>query len=164
MKWSYIDRKNWFIRLSAKITKEKRDKNIPISHHVKRILDSLPRALKHNFVITYKGMPITTPGGLKRSFKTACKDAKIPCGQKVENGIIFHDIRRTVKTNMAAAGLDKAHRDVLLGHSMQGMDVHYLVPTEDTLRQEMARYTQWIDSQLAGTSENVDHSVDQAAV
>jgi integrase len=164
LKWSYIDRKKGFIRLPAKATKEKRDKNIPINHHVKRILNSLPRALNHNFVITYKGIPITTPGGLKRSFKTACKDAKIPCGQKVENGIIFHDIRRTVKTNMAAAGLDKAHRDVIIGHSMQGMDVHYLVPTEDTLKREMARYTQWIDNQLEGESANVDHSVDQAAI
>jgi integrase len=164
LKWSYIDRKKGFIRLPAKITKEKKDKNIPINQHVKKVLSSLPRALKHDFVITYEGMPITTPGGLKRSFKTACKDAKIPCGQKVENGIIFHDIRRTVKTNMAAAGLDKAYRDVILGHSMQGMDVHYLVPTEDTLKREMARYTQWIDSQLANASANVDHPVDQAAV
>jgi len=164
LKWSSIDRKKGFIRLPAKITKEKRDKNIPINHHVKKVLVSIPRAFNHNFVITYKGMPITTPGGFKRTFKTACKDAKIPCGQKVKNGIIFHDIRRTVKTNMAAAGLDKAHRDVILGHSMRGMDVHYIVPTEDTLRLEMARYTRWIDSQLEGESANVDHSVDQAAI
>jgi integrase len=164
LKWAYIDRKEGFIRLPAEIPKEKKEKNIPINHHVKNVLNSLPRALKHDFVITYKGMPITTPGGLKRSFKTTCKNAKIPCGRKVKNGIIFHDIRRTVKTNMTAAGLDKAHRDVILGHSMQGMDVHYIVPTEDTLKQEMARYTQWIDSQLADASSNVDHSVDQAAV
>ena len=65
---------------------------------------------------------------------------------------------------MAVTGLDKAHRDVILGHCMQGMDVHYIVPTDDTLKQEMVRYNQWFDSQLAKASANVDHSVDQAAV
>ncbi len=43
-------------------------------------------------------------------------------------GIIFHDLRRTVKTNMLSAGVDKVYRDTILGHSLQGMDVHYMAP------------------------------------
>ncbi len=113
-----------FIRLPKEITKEKREKNIPINHHVKTLLQNLPRALQHNFMITYKGNSIKNPGGLRKSFKTACKKANIPCGRDVEGGLIFHDIRRTVKTNMLNAGIDKAVRDVILGHSLQGMDVH----------------------------------------
>jgi len=157
LKWSYVDKVIRLIKLPAKVTKEGRPKNIPINHHVKRELDSLPRAILHDYVFTYRGRPIASPGGLKNSFKTACKEAKIPHGSKTLNGIIFHDIRRTVKTNMLNAGVDKVHRDLILGHSLKGMDIHYMAPDEDTLKEAMEKYTRWIDDQIA----NVDQSVDQ---
>jgi hypothetical protein len=106
---------------------------------------------------------ISHKGGLKKSFATSCRKANIPCGRKVENGFIFHDIRRTVKTNMLNAGVDKVHRDVILGHSIEGMDVHYLAPSEDTLRDAMVRYTQWLDCELdsASVDQIVDHTQKQ---
>ena len=97
LKWSYVDKNKKLIRLPKEITKEDRAKTIPINHHVKKVLDSIPRALLHDYVFTYRGKPIVSPGGLKKSFKTACDQAKIPHGRKTPNGIIFHDIRRTVK-------------------------------------------------------------------
>jgi integrase len=148
LRWSHIDRKAMFIRLPKEITKEKRPKNIPINHHVKTVLDSIPRHLKHNFVFTYKGGPITQKDGLKRSFRTACKNAKIPCGQKTPNGITPHDFRRTMKTNMLSAGVDKAHRDMIVGHSLHGMDAIYLVENDEALRAAMDKFTKWIDKQL----------------
>jgi len=72
----------------------------------------------------------------------------------------MHDIRRTVKTNMLAAGVDKTYRDLILGHSLQGMDVHYIQPGEEALKQAMARYTAWRDGQFG----NVDQTVDPEAV
>jgi integrase len=156
LKWSYVDRVNNYLRLPEEVTKEGRPKNIPINHHVRKALDSLPRAILHNYVFTYKGQPITSPDGLKRSFKTACKETDIPQGSKAPNGIIFHDIRRTVKTNMLNSGMDKVHRDLILGHSLKGMDAHYLAPGEDALRKAMDKYTRWIDGQIL----NLDHSLD----
>lgn len=47
-----------------------------------------------------------------------------------------------------------------LGHSLEGMGRHYIKPSEETLRQAMARYTAWMDEQL----EPVDQTVDQGAV
>jgi integrase len=158
LKWSHIDRKAGFIRLPAEIVKERRDKNIPINEHVKEILDSVLRSISHGFVFTYQGNYIEE-NGIKKSFKTACKNAGIPHGTKTKNGLIFHDIRRTVKTNMVEAGVDKAHRDLILGHSLKGMDVYYIAPTEKTLAEAMNKFTKWVDGQL--DSANVDHSVDQ---
>lgn len=154
LKWSDIDREKMFIRLPAEITKEKRPKNIPINHHVKDVLDNLPRAIKHEFIFTYKGRPITHKDSLKRSFKSACNNSGITHGTKTLNGITFHDIRRSVKTNMLTAGVDKAHRDIILGHSLQGMDVHYLAPTEDSLKEAMGKYTDWLDRQFKEIKEN----------
>ncbi len=154
LKWKYIDRDSMFIRLPAEVVKEKRDKNIPINKHVKEILDSVPRALNHDFVFTYRGRAFEE-GGIKKSFKTACKNAGIPHGRKTENGITFHDLRRTVKTNMLKAGLEKEYRDTILGHSLKGMDVHYLILGDSSLAEAMNRFTKWVDGQLE--SANVDH-------
>ena len=55
----------------------------------------------------------------------------------------------------------KAHRDVILGHSLQGMDAHYLKPSDEALTQAMEKYTVWIDNQLEMILQNVDHLVDQ---
>ena len=72
-------------------------------------------------------------GGVKKSFITACKNAGIPHGRKTQNVITFHDLRRTVKTNMLKARLEKEYRDTILGHRLKGMDVHYLVLDDKTL-------------------------------
>jgi integrase len=161
LKRSYIDNKAGFIRLPKEITKEKKNKDILIKHHVKRVLDSILRVLRQKFVITYKNSPIKQAGGLHRSFKTACKNAKIPCGRKTEKGITFHDIRRTVKTNMLKAGVEKEYRDTILGHSLKGMDKHYIVIDDKSLTDAMDKYTSWIDEKFKSSFANVDHSVDQ---
>lgn len=156
LKWSYIDRKEMMIRLPAGVTKEKRPKSIPINHHVKDVLDSVPRALMHDFVFTYRGgMPIRHKQGFKLIMKRTCEKAGLPYGQKTLNGIIFHDIRRTFKTNMLNAGVDKVHRDLILGHSLTGMDVHYIAPSDDSLKEAMDKYTRWLDEQIAGTSQGL---------
>jgi integrase len=159
LQWHHVDKKAMFLRLTADITKTGDPRDIPINHHVKAILDSLPRAINHDYVFTYKGKPVTHKSGFKRSFKTASAEAKIPYGRKEPDGITFHDIRRTVKTHMLNSGVDKAHRDMVIGHSLQGMDVHYLIPTEDSLREAMDRYTQWLDERLLEKKESVRQNV-----
>jgi len=53
LRWSHIDRENMFIRLPAALTKERKQKNIPINHHVKKVFNTLPHALRHDFVFTF---------------------------------------------------------------------------------------------------------------
>jgi len=67
----------------------------------------------------------------------------------MRNGVTFHDIRRTVKTNMLNSGMDKAHRDMMIGYSQKGMDAHYLVAVEESLKLAMLRYTEWLGKKLA---------------
>lgn len=157
--WKNIDRKNGFIRLSDDSTKEGKRKIIPINHHVETVLNNLPRAIQHDYVITYEGEPIRQKCGFKRSIRTACKNAGIPYGREHPNGITFHDIRRTVKTNMLNAGIDKAFRDTLLGHSLEGMDAYYLKPDEKALKKAMEKYTEWIDSKLNVSIEKLSQQL-----
>jgi integrase len=152
LKWSYIDRKANFIRLPAEVTKEKSPKDIPINYHVKAVLDSVPRAINHDYVFTYKGSPIVRRGS-SDAFQTACRKAKIPCGQNVKNGIVMRDFRRTFKTNMLKAGIDKIYRDKIVGHSLRDMDVHYIVPSDSDLQKSIEKFTEWFDRKVATVTQ-----------
>jgi integrase len=153
LKWSRVKRKDGFIRLTAKDTKEGKPKKIPINHNVAAVLDSIVPHVHHPYVFTCHHKPMKKLS----HFKLCCERAGLPYGYKTENGIVARDIRRTVKTNMVEAGIDEIYRDILLGHSKKGMDKHYIQVKEETLTKVMEQYTAWLDSQLA----NVDHTVDQ---
>ena len=56
---------------------------------------------------------------------------------------------------MVLAGVDKVYRDMFLGHAMTGMDVHYVAPTEETLKEAMGKYTLWLDAQIEGFSQHL---------
>ena len=88
-------------------------------------------------------------------FERTCLDAKIPYGQKTKGGVTFHDIRRTVKTNMVEAGVDQVYRDLILGHTLKGMDTYYIKPDEKKLAEEMSKYSVWLDDQLANVTLTV---------
>lgn len=141
LQWSHIDWNNMMIRLPKDVTKEGRAKDIPINHHVKAVLDSLPRSILCDQVITYRGKPLNGKSSLKKQFPETCQKAGIAYGRKALNGIVFHDIRRAFKTNMLLAGMDRPHRDTILGHSLKGMDAHYVVPSDESLTKAMDRFT-----------------------
>jgi integrase len=147
LSWDNIDLKEKFIYLGAEDTKESKSKDIPINHHVEKELDKLGkiRSITHNYVFTYKNQPIKR---IIKSFKTCCKKAGIPYGEKVKRGVTFHDIRRTVKTNMLNASVDKIFRDVILGHSLEGMDAVYMSPSRNDLTEAMNKYTEWLDQKM----------------
>jgi integrase len=119
----------------------------------------LPRSILNDYVITYRGKPLKYKNSLKKQFPEVCKKAGIAYGRKAIEGIIFHDIRRTFKTNMLLAGVDKVHRDAILGHSLKGMDAHYIVVSDDSLTSAMDQYTKWLDREVVSVS--VDQNVDQ---
>ena len=148
LRWSHIDKKSGFIRLPADPTKECKAKAIPINHHVRLALQGVNPAIHRGYVFTYGGEPIRERGGLKGPFGTACKNSEIPYGRDTAGVLIFHDIRRSVKTNMLKAGVSKEYRDKILGHSLQGMDKHYLSISEDDLPAAMDLYTAWLDRQI----------------
>jgi len=145
---------NFDIDIDAKVLDD-----VIVNQHIKDALKALPRGLHHDFVITYRGEPLSNKFSLKKQFSETCKKANIPYGRKTLKGVTFHDIRRTVKTNMAAAGLSKVYRDTILGHSLKGMDIHYIVPSDDDLTEAMDKYTKWLDGKMfpAIVDQTVDH-------
>jgi len=107
LRWLWVDLKGGFIRLPANACKEKKPKSIPLSSSVIDELRSTPPHINHDQVFTYDGRPLAEEGAIKKSFRTACKDAGILYGRNTPGGLTFHDIRTTVKTWMLKAGIAK---------------------------------------------------------
>ncbi|MCP4746427.1 MAG: site-specific integrase [Desulfobacteraceae bacterium] len=143
LKWEYVE--GDFLRLPGGITKEKKDKSIPVNHNVRSLLSGCQKYKEHDFIFTVKDRPLLGRNGLRKSWNTACKNAGLIPGRSHAMGITFHDIRRSVKTYMTDAGVDPVHRDMILGHSLQGMDVHYNIRTDSALESAMGKYTTWLD-------------------
>lgn len=152
LQWKEVDLEKGFFRLPAERTKEKKAKIIPFNRHVYKILKSLPRPIHHDYVIMNAKGNHLTQDGAQKVFVQACKDAQVAYGRNATGGASFHDMRGSWKMNALEAGIDKVYRDVILGHSLTGMDKHYvekrLSSREDLLKAAMDRYTEWLDGEI----------------
>ena len=54
---------------------------------------------------------------------------------------------------MLRAGVNKIYRDMIVGHSLRGMDTYYIKPDDDDLKQAMDIYTAWFDEQLEAAEQ-----------
>jgi integrase len=154
--WDQIDYQSG--KISLRDTKTGIPRDIPITEELGSILKAIPRTIGTDNVFTYNGQPL---GRATKSLISACKSAGITYGKKVEGGFVFGDLRRTAKTLMARAGVDKAYRDAILGHESQDMDRHYLHPDfEKDLRAAMEKYHSWLREQIS----NVAHFVAPRAI
>ena len=150
LEWNNVDDDLQFIRLEESDTKEGKSKIVPLNHHVRTLFSNLIKEKNgHPNVITYYGKPITQKDALKKSLSTTCKKAELPYGTKTDNGIIFHDFRRSFKTNMVLSGVAEPIADTILGHSLLGMNKHYIKPNEDSLMESIEIFTKWLDPKIA---------------
>jgi len=163
LKWSRVDLSNRLIRLKPSDTKEGKSKNIPISNQLLTVLAKLPNRLRtaadDGFVFTYAGKPIRD---IRDGIKNACKKAEIPYGRFEQNGFIFHDLRRTAKTNARKSGVDKNVRMAWFGHSSgNDMDFRYDIVDEEDLIKAVDQMEAYLEGAYL---KNVDHSVDQGNI
>jgi len=169
--WGRIDLQNRIICFEVKHRRRQKPKprEVYICDELHRFLlkhdNRLREAGEDNHVFHYSGNPIQS---IKRAVKTACEKAKIPYGQNVKDGFVFHDLRHTSVTDMRRSGVDPLVNKVWHGHSISG-DAHegyHTFNREDLRRsgqllQEYRNRQRTIkdDDQIA----NVDQTVDQTA-
>jgi integrase len=82
-----------------------------------------------------------------------CKKAGVSYGRKTDDGLTMHAFRRTMKTNMAMAGVGDVFRNLILSHSLQGMDRRYISLTDDDHKQAMAVHTAWLGAEIAKVNQ-----------
>ena len=85
--------------------------------------------VQFEYVFTYQGESIKD---VKTALKNACKDAGIPYGRNVPDGITFHDLRHSYGSYLMVKGVDIRTTQELLGHRNLKMAQRYTHMGENT--------------------------------
>jgi integrase len=148
--WDKVSLKKRLIRLTAKDTKDKEARDIPICDALYKILKAIPADIRDNHVFLYKGKPIRD---IRTALKNACVATGIPYGRSQKDGFVFHDTRHTFNTNMRKSGVPESVIMKITGHSTREMFLRYdTVDSADTRKAV---------EQLEGFLKSVDQNVDQ---
>jgi integrase len=115
MRWSEITGADWVIPASR--YKTKRDHLVPLSRKALALLAGMPRIGPRGWVFTSLGrVPIGgSAAQLKRIFDADCG----------VTGWRLHDLRRSARSLMSRAGVDKDIAERCLGHVVVGVRKHY---------------------------------------
>ena len=140
LRWDEVDLSTspWFIRLSARRTKgKKQGRVIPLHPRVRDALQRLPSRFRKGRVFLRHGKPFNE---CKHSFDSAKRDAGI------EN-FTFHDFRHCAVTNLRKAGNDYTTIMKASGHKTMSMFLRYnMVSEEDVAGMKWKGEMQWKDS------------------
>jgi integrase len=165
VKWPMFNRYGKYFDLPPEIIKEKRRKIVPLNDTMMHLLKNVIRCTHHNFIFTNsKQDPYIDKSTFRLPFQNACEKAEIPYGRNIDDGCTFHDIRRTVKTNMVEAGMRDKYIDLVLGHTLPGMSKRYIKPRSEVLHAEMKKYSEWLKvetDKAVSKMESVNQSVNQ---
>jgi integrase len=116
LEWDkHIDLRQGFINLDK--TKNDERRSIPINATLKNVLQSIPRRMDIPYVF-FDPATGQRYKGIKHSFKTALKKAKI-------KDFHFHDLRHTFASHLVMSGVDLTTVAKLLGHKSLKMTLRY---------------------------------------
>jgi len=95
------------------------------------------KSFKIELAGAYLIMPHTgvSESTLRSGFRKACKRARIPFGQNVESGLIWHDLRRTFATELRGRQVHEYDISDLLGRTIQSVTGTYARSTPEALEE-----------------------------
>ena len=108
LRWSQVDFERGFIK--AERTKSGKDRAIPMNSRVVNSLKMHRANEEHEEFVFWNVMTQKPILDIKRSYKTACRRAKI-------EGLRFHDLRHNFASSLVENGVDIVTVSELLGHS-----------------------------------------------
>lgn len=123
LRWCDVDAEKGLLNVEAMHTKTLRQRQLAISGRLAAEIERLRTQAKPRPTDRVFGLS----NNFKRSFKTACTNAKI-------NDLRFHDLRHTFATRLAEAGMSSDLIARLLGHTQTKTTYRYLNITEETAR------------------------------
>lgn len=122
LEWSMIDLKSKEIRIPGRLTKNKKQKTIPIYGEMGHWLSmaKAERDAKHpgcKWVINEEGKRLTH---FRRSWASACTRVGL-------DDLLFHDLRRSAVRNMERAGIPRAVAMAISGHETETVYRRYAI-------------------------------------
>ena len=138
LRWDQIDLREGFIHLMPEDTKTQEGRSVPLNDELIGMFQAMPRGLPGVTVFIYQGKPIKD---IKRSFKTACKNAGI------EN-FTFHDFRHTAINNWRLEGHDYFRIMAASGHKTMTVFKRYNTVTKEELKTLVGRKSGPVDTNM----------------
>ena len=134
MKWKDVDFGLRVIRVPAENSKTKRERFIPISANLIRLLDSIEKKGDYVFMNEWTGK---RKKRIEKAFKIACEKAGIAHSRK-NGGITFHDLRHIAAYRLVKV-TDVVTASKILGHASIQMTMRYVHPTEKDKREAIEK-------------------------
>ena len=139
LRWENVNIEGEYIEITARTTKTKETRRIPLSPRAVEILKELKakqkeKGIDHGYVFTNRmGKPYSVEGqGYKRVFKTACKKAGI-------EDFRFHDLRHTFASYLVMSGVDLYTVQELMRHKTPQMTKRYAHLSPEHMRKELKK-------------------------
>ncbi len=123
IQWSDVDIENRVVRIQQSTTKNGQPDTIPLTPEVYASLYNCDRDFPVGwpYVFSYRGKPI---GDFNRTWHRACAKAGVP-------GKLFHDLRRTVMTDLISAGVPLKVAMSVTGHKTDSTARRYHIVNLD---------------------------------
>lgn len=132
LRWDQLDLKDGVIRLAPEDTKTDKARLVYLSRRTIAVLKEIP------VPISGKGFVLQNPDtkkpwvDIRKVFRRACKAAAIPQGR--DDGIIFHDLRRSFVTNARKRGIPESVVMKMSGHRTRSVFDRYNVVDDADLK------------------------------
>jgi integrase len=152
--WDRVDLKAGVVRLRPEDTKTQEGHIIPLTKELTQVLQqsTICLMLEGNrvpYVFTYDVKRI---GSIRRTFETACRRAGI-------FGLVFHDLRHTLVTNMRRAEVDYFRIMAITGHRTMDVFIRYYTIDQDDLRHAVNQLDTYMDPTPASPTETIYNSL-----
>jgi integrase len=153
MRWDEIDLTGRTLSLPAARTKNKRAHVIPLSGAAMRIIEALPRRGGTQFVFTTTGStPVSGFSAVKKAIDAHIV-AALGDGIKAPERWTFHDLRRTLATNLQKLGVRLEVTEAVLNHtSLSRGGIEGVYQRHDFADEKRAALEAWTDrlAQIVG--------------
>lgn len=125
--WGDVHLEEGYITVRASTTKTGQPDRIPLFGELMALIRGLPR--EGEFVFQLQGKPLKY---INWGWKAACRRAGLP-------NKLFHDLRRTVATDLVMAGADYKTAMAITGHKSMSIFQRYQIVNQDSIKAAMDR-------------------------
>ena len=138
LRWPQVDFKGGFVRLDPGTTKNREGRLFPPTPELRALLEQRLEYTRRceraqgkivPYVFHRSGRPLKC---MRRSWKTACKDAGVP-------GRLLHDLRRSAVRNLERASISRSVAMKVTGHKTESVYRRYAIVSESDLREAAAK-------------------------
>jgi integrase len=179
LRWSNVNLFDGQIRLDPGSTKNDEARVIPLMGEVPEMLKILRQQdPQGEFVFTRSRKPL---GSFRKAWSRACIDTglarfrcrvckseldkkrkcercgvKVPVGQAIYEGLIFHDLRRTGVRNLVRAGVPERVAQAISGHKTRAIFERYNIVSERDLREAGTKLEVYLEARSRASSGQVE--------